>query len=262
MFYDNSNWTFRITGIFYYERDTRDVSELGRTHTAISYRIQGSSTFYTNGQALPAGTGDIAYIPPGVAYRHKNDTAEKVIILHLHTLGPCDDRIQVIPHAQELESMFRQLLESWEEGTGVSYNRSMSQLYRIFEALQHKQARQEPPVPPAIAPGIELMRRSFRDPRLTVGALSQACFVSEVYFRRVYRAYAGQSPLQAILELRFRYARELLRSGYYSPKQAAEAAGFSDVKYFRVAFKKRYGQTPSQYLEENVPDGPEGAQNP
>lgn len=243
-------------GIFYYERDPRDVYELGRTHTAISYRVQGNSTFYTNDRELRAQTGDVAYIPPGVDYRHKNETDEKVIILHLQSAGIPDDQIRVESGLPELERPFRQLLEIWEEGSPSAYNRCMALVYRIFESLQHSRDRQAPPVPPAIAPGVALLRRSFRDPRLTVSALSQACFVSEVYFRRVYRAYAGCSPLQSILDLRFRYARELLRSGYYTPKEAAEASGFSDVKYFRVAFKKRYGLTPSEYIAS--PGDPEG----
>lgn len=251
MFYQNSAWSFRILGIFSYQRGQRDVFEMGRTHTAISYRITGNSIFYTNGQKLQAETGSVVYIPPGVDYRHKTDAPEEVIILHLQSMGKYGDQIQVEPDAGELEPMFRRLLEIWEEGGSASYNRCMSLVYGIFEGLQQKQEQGDRPVPKSIAPGIEQLRRNFRDPRLTVADLSRACFVSEVYFRRVYRAYAGESPLQTILELRFRYARNLLRSGYYTPKQVAELSGFSDVKYFRVAFKKRYGETPSEYKARN-----------
>jgi AraC-like DNA-binding protein len=124
----------------------------------------------------------------------------------------------------------------------------MALMYQIFGQLQQLQSQDTPTVPASIEPGIEMLHRSFRDPHLTVASLAKACFVSEVYFRRVYRACMGESPLQTILELRFRYARNLLRSGYYTPKQAAELSGFSDVKYFRVAFKKRYNETPSEYI--------------
>ena len=251
MFYQNAAWSFRILGIFSYERGQRDVFEMGRTHTAISYRLRGNSTFYTNGQTLRAETGSVVYIPPGVDYRHKTDTPEQVIILHLQSMGTVESQIEVVSHVPELEPMFRRLLEIWEEGTAASYNRCMALLYQIFTQLQDQQEQDAPPVPASIAPGIQRMQKNFRDPRLTVAELAQACFVSEVYFRRVYRVYAGESPLQTILNLRFRYARNLLRSGYYTPKQAAELSGFSDVKYFRVAFKKRYGQTPSEYINQS-----------
>lgn len=249
MFYQNPEWTFRILDIFYFERKKRDVFESGRTFTGLSYRLQGNSVFYIGDQVIPAETGAVVYISSGVDYRHKTDAPERVIILHLQSKDNVEPGIQVEAGMTELEPLFEKMLEIWEEGGPTSYNRCMSLLYTIFEELQHKKEQDAPPVPVAIAPGIEMLRKSFRDPYLTVAALSQACFVSEVYFRRVYRTYAGESPLQTILNLRFRYARNLLRSGYYTPKQAAELSGFSDVKYFRTAFKKRYGVTPSEYKD-------------
>jgi len=94
---------------------------------------------------------------------------------------------------------------------------------------------------------LELLRRNFRDHTLTVSKLAGACFVSEVYFRRLYREAFGCTPMQTILELRFSYACTLLRAGYYTCRQAAEMAGFADVKYFRTAFRRRFGITPTQY---------------
>ena len=46
------------------------------------------------------------------------------------------------------------------------------------------------------------------------------------------------------------YAKELLRSGYYKTREIAEMSGFSDVKYFRTAFKKRFGITVGEFLTE------------
>lgn len=56
------------------------------------------------------------------------------------------------------------------------------------------------------------------------------------------------AALRCILSVIWVYACELLLSGYYSQEEAAQAAGFSDIKYFRTAFKKRLGRTPSGYL--------------
>lgn len=247
MFYNDPDRTFKILGIFYVEREKRDIFESHRTHTAISYRIKGCSTFHTQGQQLPASTGAVTYIPAGCDYRHINPAPEKIIVLHLDGTGHIGNDLQIETDALDLEPLFRNLLEVWEEGSPGYYNRCMALLYTIFESLQVKAEQSAPTVPAAIAPGVTLLHKSFRDPRLTVTALAKACFVSEVYFRRVYRSYAGQSPLQTILELRFQYARNLLSSGYYTCTQASTLSGFSDVKYFRTAFKKRYGQTPSEF---------------
>jgi AraC-like DNA-binding protein len=51
----------------------------------------------------------------------------------------------------------------------------------------------------------------------------------------------------ALLNLRFNYAKSLLRSGYYQIKEIALLSGFNDTKYFRVAFKRQFGITPNEY---------------
>ena len=252
MFYENPDASFKILGVFCVERNQRDVTETNRFLSAISYRISGSSIFYTDGQQLEAGTGAVTYIPTGCGYRHWNDRPEKIIILHLADMGIPDQTLQVVPDVPELEPLFRNLLETWETGDSSSVNRCMSLLYNIFEALQQKNDAQIASVPKSIMPGMSLLRENFRNPRLSVSDLAKACFVSEVYFRRVYRAHVGKSPLQTILDLRFQYAQRLLISGYYTCKQSAELSGFTDVKYFRTAFKKRIGETPVAFMKRSL----------
>ena len=251
MFYENTCFTFQIQGIFYVERCARDVQESNRLHTAISFRLKGCSTFLVQGKQLHADTGAVTYIPAGIDYRHINEKNEKIIILHLHCPDLAEPQLQIENNVMELEPLFRTLLEVWEEGGPSAYNRSMSLLYHIFERLQQKKNSAINTLPAAIAPGVEMLRKNFRNPRLTVSALAASCFVSEVYFRKMYRSFFGESPLQTILNLRFQYACSLLGSGYYTCKQTAELAGFSDVKYFRTAFKKRYGQTPKEFAQSN-----------
>jgi len=194
-----------------------------------------------------AGSETVAYIPEGVEFRNENEEEEELIVLHLQTFGKNETGIQIETGALELEPLFRKLLEVWEEGEDTSYNRCMALLYTVFETLQRRKPADVPPIPKVIAPGVALLRRHYRDPGLTVAFLAGECFVSEVYFRRVYRAHFRESPLQTILQMRFEHACGLLRSGYYTPTQVAQLSGFSDVKYFRTAFSKRYGQTPTEY---------------
>ena len=119
----------------------------------------------------------------------------------------------------------------------------MALLYELFDALEEPQSN----VPQVIAPGVVLLKQSFRDSKLTIAQAAKSCFVSEVYFRRIYHQHFGTSPLQALLSMRFDYATQLLRSGYYTVEQVAKQSGFSDVKYFRTAFTKHFGCTPTQY---------------
>lgn len=249
MFYYQPNCSFRILNVFYVTREKRDKMAVGRTHSGLSYRLRGNALFEVGERCISAGDGCVAYIPKGVDYRNRTLGREELIAVHLECRGEEFPRFEVEAGMDELEPLFLELLKIWESGEPSAYHRAMIQLYQIFEAIRQKKERDQPLLPQVISPGVELMRRRFREPGLSVAELAEACFVSEVYFRRVYRSHFGRSPLQDLLELRFSYATNLLKSGYYSPKQAAELSGFGDVKYFRTAFKKRFGETVSEYLK-------------
>ena len=225
------------------------MDNLPRNFVGIGFRIRGGSTFSHGQKHFFAGTGSTLFLPADTAFRNCHSQPEELVIVHLLPLGATPADFQLYPATTHLEPLFRRLFSVWEGG---DYNRSMALLYEIFAALEAP----EEALPKAIAPGVKLLRREFKNPRLTIARAAEACFVSEVYFRRIYRQHFGTSPLQDVLQLRFDYTCQLLRSGYYTVEQAARQAGFSDVKYFRTAFTRRFGLTPTQYrAKETVQKG-------
>ena len=248
MFYQNRRSAFRIIGVFYVERAQREIFEHDRQHAALSYRITGSSVFEDAEGTKEARDGAVTYIPAGCDYHHFNRDHERILIVHLEQYGEQDNTLQVLPNATFAEPLFRNLLAAFESGDATSYPRCMSILYSIFELLGERQADKTVPLPTAIAPGVTALWEDFRNPNITVRHLADLSFVSEVYFRRLFHAQFGCSPLQMLLQLRFDYATQLLSSGYYTPKQVAALSGFSDVKYFRTAYRKRFGHTPSSVI--------------
>lgn len=242
MLYTSQECAYKLLGVYYIHRKPRNTAISPRDFVGIGFRIRGNSTFTYQGGSFQAGDGSTLFLPAGTAFQNRHDTEEELVIVHLQPLGstPCD--FQLYENTADLEPLFRNLYALWMEG---SYNRCMALLYTIFDTLE-KPAAMPPSV---IAPGVSLLRQHFRDPKLTVTQAANACFVSEVYFRRIYRQHFGTSPLQDILTMRFDYAAQLLRSGYYTVEQVAKQAGFSDVKYFRTAFTRHFGVTPTQYKE-------------
>ena len=259
MFYKNMDASFKILGIFYVEQmRKREVYVESRYDTAIAYWIKGRSFFDFDGKKDEAETGSVTYLPEGCEYHRKTNSEEKMIVLHLSGIGTPDSNIQIINDAWETEQLFQKMLEIWEENGAEKYNRCMSLLYQIFDTLEQRGDKTKENLPFSIAKGVELIHKDFRNPQISAAEIASQCHVSENYFRREYRKYAGESPWQTILSLRFRYACTLLVSGYYSQKQVSDLSGFSDVKYFRTAFKKRYNVTPSEYaLEKRTSPFPE-----
>lgn len=246
MFYNSSKSTYELLGAYHVQRKpTPLVWDKNRRYAALSYRIKGSSNFFCDGQAFSADDGDILYIPAFVDYSHESED-EEILVIHLLCQNESEQTICHIHGTKELEQAFRNTVRCWQENG--SYNRTMAALYQLFDALE-RQTSENRTVPAVIAPGVALLQKDFRDPNLTVAKLAEACYISQVYFRRLYRQHFGTSPLQTITDLRFKYAASLLRSGYYAPKQVAALSGFSDVKYFRTAFTRHFGMTPSEYRD-------------
>jgi len=247
---DNTDRGFSIIGIYHVHRAPRSKTAKNRQHTAIAFRLKGESRFSCGNTELIAGPESMVYIPAGVDYT-VNRSAEELIVVHLRCYSETSDRIEILRKCpSSLRELFLRLYAEWESCDPLwRHNRCMSILYSIFENAQKAKLQRDDYLPEIIRPGVELLHHDFRRNDLSVSALASACHVSEVYFRKVYKAHFGISPLEGLLELRFDYARSLLRSGYYSTKEVAAMSGFSDVKYFRTAFSRRVGMTPSEYRE-------------
>ena len=55
------------------------------------------------------------------------------------------------------------------------------------------------------------------------------------------------SPILFMRNLKIELAANLIKNEGITISQAAYEVGFSDVKYFRKIFKKKYGKNPSEF---------------
>jgi len=67
---------------------------------------------------------------------------------------------------------------------------------------------------------------------------------------RKIKGLLGISGTEFIRRIRLRYSLRLMLEEGYNISEAAYAAGFSDVGYFRNCFKGEYGMTPSDYMKQ------------
>lgn len=74
----------------------------------------------------------------------------------------------------------------------------------------------------------------------------QLCMSHSALYKKL-RRITGRSVVDMILDCRIYAAVDLIRQGDQSLTSIADACGFSDLRAFRAAFKKRMGVPPSQY---------------
>ena len=93
---------------------------------------------------------------------------------------------------------------------------------------------------------------------LDVEMLARHFGFSRSHFTRLFSRTAGIAPGRFLEELRLDFALRLMLTERKSVKEAAAAGGFSDASYFCRRFRKRYGESPSQYIAA-ASDGKGGA---
>ena len=99
-----------------------------------------------------------------------------------------------------------------------------------------------------IADGIEIMESNSDK---TLAEIAELCGVSEGYFRKLFKEYSGENPIDFRQRHRIEKAKSLLILDTHSIAEIAEELHFSDIYHFSKTFKKFTGLSPLQYIKQN-----------
>ena len=124
-------------------------------------------------------------------------------------------------------------------------NKILSILYDIFHDLSRENDKKDP----AISKAIEYISKNISDPTLSNSEIAKRAHVSEVYFRKLFKAHYGTTPKQYILNMRISRAKDLLLDGRATISTIAEVCGFSSVYHFSRAFKSFTGMCATEYFK-------------
>ena len=235
------------------ELDQKNANKFNtpRSFNALSYRFCSDAVIKTQKDTFTAADHCVCYFPAGLAYR-RSATYDKLIAIHFH----CDDYngTQVehfIPQQpQMLAELFQRAYAVWQKKRPGYQYQCTALLYEILSAC-HRQNVPAPPEPKdgKIQPALNYMLENYTNCDLTIKDISDKAFISQVYFRKLFKEIYGISPQKYLIELRINKARKLIDTGYYSLKEVAFLSGYRDYKYFSVEFKKVAGICPSDYLQ-------------
>lgn len=85
------------------------------------------------------------------------------------------------------------------------------------------------------------------DRRLTVAELADVAHLAPARLRQIFRIETGRSPVQYLMDVRMRRAKEVLESSLDSVKEIAAQVGIDDVSHFVRKFEQAWGLTPARY---------------
>ena len=142
--------------------------------------------------------------------------------------------------ADVLDNCFNAIIEISDYVIG-SLNADEKLLDFLASELQQPEERADESVSIAA-----YLKKHFQED-VSLDSVSHALSMSVSSVRRTLQRETGETFQQVLVALRMERASMLLKEKTLSINEVAFVCGFHDALYFRRAFKKRFGLTPSEY---------------
>lgn len=230
------------------------------SHTLLWFKNCNAKITDSAGNILLAEKNQIAYMSKGIEYTVEFfDTApnqDDSVVIHFQLKNVSGEEIAptLIPRIciKNVDASLALAIDSATE----EFNKNIvclpiitSVIYEILGlACQRQRRRVVNRKYKYISEGIEIME-SNSDKSLS--EIAEICGVSEGYFRKLFREYSGENPIDFRQKHRIEKAKQLLLLDTHSIGEIAEELHFSDIYHFSKTFKKITGLSPLQYIKQN-----------
>ena len=98
---------------------------------------------------------------------------------------------------------------------------------------------------------MRVINQNLSNSDLSVDKIASEVGISRVHLHRKMKELTGQTPHEFVRNLRLKQAANLLASGDMNVTEVVYACGFGNVPSFSTTFKKFYGMTPREYMQEH-----------
>ena len=248
MFFEKELLSFNILDVLELKQQDVYILNRGRNFSALSFRFRSDAALITNTEKHSMKDNYVSYFPARLDYT-RVATVDEMIVVHFDTINYSTKNIEyfIANDPDVLSKLFREILDVWnKKDLGYKYKCSAI-LCEIF-AECYAQNYVSKPQNSKIHSSVEYLLKNYKKSDLSIKEIADKSFMSEVYFRKLFKEEYGVSPQKYIVNLRIQNAVGLISTGYYSLKEVAYLSGYTDYKYFSVEFKKNVGVSPSKYL--------------
>lgn len=248
MIFENSSVSFHLLDVLALDQESIHTYNTGRNFAALSFRISADAVLQTAGEVHHLTDNCVSFVPARLDYS-RIAKRDKMIVVHFDVINYRTDRIEwFLPKEPEkIKALFDRILDIWnKKETGYQYQCAavlyeiLGECYRQTEKTELKNTK--------IQKSVDYISKHYTEPELTIETVAAQSYMSQVYFRKLFKAEYRIPPQKYIIQLRMQYAIGLIATGYYPLKEIAALAGYTDYKYFSVEFKKHMGVSPSEYV--------------
>ena len=248
MFFEKDSLSFNLLDVLELRQKNISIFNSGRNFSALSFRYRANTALKTENEEYRLKDNFVSYVPARLDYE-RVATVDELIVVHFETMDYRTKSIECFEarRPEILARLFSDILECWnKKEVGYKY-RCSAILCEIFaecyadnyKATSHTSKIQN---------SVDYIHKNYRNQNLTLKEIAAESFMSEVYFRKLFKEQYKVSPQKYIIDLRIQNAVGLISTGYYSLKEVAYMSGYNDYKYFSTEFKRIKGVSPSEYL--------------
>ena len=205
--------------------------------------------------------GCILVIPPGIEYTYKvpsvNDMTKYYLIFRSSPLLEMLLGREIRRHGMKIKikqpSSIQKLLEEIRD---LFENQNLVFPEQLTVKLYELVCRIRNAVQMTGSEGIflEKLNKAVNDlmnQQITLEKLSESFGAGKYTLIRMFRKYTGMTPVAYMIQIRHKYARQLLLASDMTIAEVAESCGYSSVSFFVSDFKKHQGITPGQVRAQN-----------
>ena len=247
MFFEKEILSFNILGVYEFSQKETHSNNKGRNFNALSFRFCSDAVLEDNKSKYQMKSNCVTYVPARLNYK-RNATVDEFIVVHFDTTDFHTDHIECFESKspERLAQLFKDILDCWDKKeVGYKY-RCSGLLYGIL-AECYAQNYTQPNQNSKIKRSVDYILKNYKNSNLSIREIADKSFMSEVYFRKLFKEEFGISPQKYIINLRIQHAAGLISTGCFSLTEIAGMSGYNDYKYFSVKFKKIMGVSPSDY---------------
>lgn len=247
MLFQQETLAFQLFDVLYLQQGYTKTRNNNRHYDALSFRIESNTVVEDRNQTFKLNSGAIAFFPSNCEYT-RIANSDNLIVVHFKCFNFNGSHIEFFmpKDTEKYASLFHRLLDCWNE-KAPDYQYRCSSIFCNILSNIYLDNRLETVSHSKIEPSLRYIRKNIFHPDFSLEDAVKESYVSDVYFRKLFKEIHGISPKQYVIQSRIHHAASLILSGYFSLQEVAAQCGYRDYKHFSTEFKRITGVSPSQY---------------
>jgi len=246
LIFEQETISFEILDVFSLNQENVKMTNSGRNFDAISFRYDADTVVETGRKQIEFKKNSVGFFPANVDYT-RISRKDDLIVIHFNSLSYHSKDIEYFypENHEKLSELFKKIAWCWSQKSASYKHKASAIMYEIF-ALCYEENKQEK-FNSKIKASVDYINNNYLNPDFSLSDAVKKSFMSEVYFRKLFKGEFNTSPKKYIIAAKIKHAVSLINSGLYTLKEIATLCGYTDYKYFSVEFKKMTGKSPSEY---------------